>query len=63
MSESPVVRIPTALQRQASAAKSPAATTEMSSTGRAPRTPASIAETTAASARSVNHPMEKARKG
>ena len=63
MSAPLVLRTPTLLQRQATAAKSPAATTEISSSARAPCMAASIAEKTAASARTENHPTEKVRKG
>ena len=63
MSASLVLRTPTLLQRQATAVKRPAAITEISSTARAPCMVASIAEKTAPSARTENHPTEKVRKG
>ncbi len=63
MSAPLVLRTPTLLQRPATAVESPAATTEISSTARAPCMAASIAERMAPSARTENHPTEKARKG
>ncbi len=63
MSAPLLLRTPTLLQRQATAAKNPAATTEISSCARAPCTAATVAERTAPSARTENHPTERVRKG
>jgi hypothetical protein len=56
MSASLVLRTPTLLQRQATAARKPANTTEKSSPARERCTAASMAKRTAQSERKENHP-------
>ena len=59
----PALRTPTLIQRQATAAKSAAAPTEISSCARAPCAAAVMAARTAPRASTENHPAAKVRNG